>query len=405
MIKKINTKYLRRGMYIHDLNCSWLNHPFYGSSMEVKDDETVEKILKYGISEVYIDTDKGLDVIETSLKQALKKQTHEELAKIAERKLERNLKISINEEMIKARKIKTETVKTIKNVMNDAKLGKPIERGKVERDVDAIADSIFRNQDALIGLGRLRSVNEYTYCHSMSVCILMVSFAKHLGFEENLIKEIGIGAILHDVGTSKIPPEILNKKSTLTENEYEIIKKHVQYGKEIMEQTTGISDISIVTAYEHHERMDGSGYPNGLKGDDISILGQAMGIVDVYDALTTKRSFRGKIHPTEALRMIYGWGEARFNSTLVQEFIRCIGIYPVGTLVGLESGLLGVIINHCEKDMLKPIVRIVYNTKNNSYISMPYDIDLSKEDGKGGGDRIINYESPEEWNLQPEMYL
>ncbi len=115
-------------MYIHDLNCSWLNHPFYGSSMEVKDDETVEKILKYGIREVYIDTDKGLDVIEPSLKQALKKQTHEELTKIAEKKLERSLKISVNEEMVKAKKIKAETIKTIKNIMNDVKQGKPIER-------------------------------------------------------------------------------------------------------------------------------------------------------------------------------------------------------------------------------------------------------------------------------------
>ena len=123
------------------------------------------------------------------------------------------------------------------------------------------------------------------------------------------------------------------------------------------------------------------------------------------DAITTKRSFRGKMHPTEALRMIYGWGGTRFNASLIQEFIRCMGIYPVGTLVGLESGLPGVVVNHGEPDMLKPVVRAVYNINNNSYISMPYDIDLSKEDGKGGEDRIINYESPEECDLQPEMYL
>ena len=111
------------------------------------------------------------------------------------------------------------------------------------------------------------------------------------------------------------------------------------------------------------------------------------------------------MHPTEALRMIYGWGGTRFNASLIQEFIRCMGIYPVGTLVGLESGLPGVVVNHGEPDMLKPVVRAVYNINNNSYISMPYDIDLSKEDGKGGEDRIINYESPEECDLQPEMYL
>ncbi|UCH81032.1 MAG: HD-GYP domain-containing protein [Nitrospiraceae bacterium] len=403
MIKKISTKYLRAGMYIKDLNCSWLNHPFFGSSLKVRDDETVEKILKYGIREVYIDTDKGLDVIETSLKQELKKQTHEELTKIAERKLERNLKITVNKEIVKARKIKTETIRTIKKIMNDVKLGKPLERSMVEKDVDSITESVFRNEDALMGLGRLRKINEYTYSHSMSVCVLMVSFTKHLGFEESLIREIGIGAILHDVGTSRIPADILKKKSTLTDEEYEMIKKHVQYGREIMEQTAGMSDISIITAYEHHERLDGSGYPNNLKGDEISILGQAMGIVDVYDALTTKRSYRGRTQPTEALRMIYGWGGTRFNFSLVQEFIRCIGIYPVGTLVSLESGLLGVVINHGEEDMLKPVVRIIYNTKNEKYITMPYDLDLADE-GENG-DRIVNYESPDKWNLQPEVYL
>jgi len=175
--------------------------------------------------------------------------------------------------------------------------------------------------------------------------------------------------------------------------------------REILEETDGVTETAIITAYHHHERLDGSGYPHGLKADKISYSGQALAIVDVYDSLTTKKCYRRKIPPTQALEMIYEWSERQFNRELVQKFIRCIGIYPVGSLVRLESGLIGVVIDHCEDNLLQPVVRAIYNRKTDRYIPVPYDIDLSQPQGSGGRERILSYEFQEELNIQPEMYL
>ncbi|GBD96841.1 MAG TPA: HD-GYP domain-containing protein [Nitrospirae bacterium] len=405
MIKKIRTARLKPEMYIHDINCGWLDHPFLGRSFKVENDEMVDKIVKYGIREVYIDTDLGPDDADALTKEEVERDIHEKLHEIVEKKPEEIRHVSFNEEILNAKKIKKETIEAVQKIMNDIKLGGQIEKEAVGGLVGNIINSVFRNQDALIALGRLRKTDEYVYNHSMSVCVLMSSFAKHLGVDSGLIRQIGIGAMLHDIGTTKIPVKILSKKTALSEAEYEKIKKHVSFGRMLLERTEGITEVSIITASQHHERLDGSGYPNGLKGGEISRYGQAIAIVDVYDALTTKRCYKRKIPPTEALKMMFEWGGLQFNKELIEKFIRCVGIYPVGSLVRLESGLLGVVVNHSEESLLKPVVRIVYNTARESNIAIPYDVDLSKPLGKGGADRIISYESPEKWDILTEVYL
>jgi HD-GYP domain-containing protein (c-di-GMP phosphodiesterase class II) len=393
-------------MFIHDLNCSWIKHPFFGSGRNIKidSDQIVEKIINHGIPEVYIDTELGLDVGDAPTQEEIEREIQEKIVKAIEKVPETGSLVSVEEEILNARKIKQETVHTVQRIMDDVTSGGQIKSEKVKHLVDDIVNSVFRNQDALIGLGRLRKINDYLYNHSMSVCVLMTTFCRNLGFDTRAIKEIGIGAMLHDIGISKIPTSILNKKSALTDEEYEKIKEHVQHGRTLLEQTEGITETSLTAAYQHHERLDGSGYPNALKGDEITQYGQAMAIVDVYDALTTKRCNKRKIQPTEALKMLYEW-DGQFNSDLVQKFIRCIGIYPVGSLVLLESGLLAVVVNHGEENALKPIVRAAYDTKTESTIVTPYDIDLAKPSGKGGGDRIESYASPEQWDIQPDRYL
>ncbi len=371
----------------------------------IKDAATIQKIIDYGIEEVYINTDYGLDVPDTSTKDKSRHDTAEESDSGPGKKPAGTKPVPLNEEIVRAKKIKDETMKTMKTVLDDVKLGKPLEKERIEQDVAAITESVLRNKDALIGLGRLRNIHEYTYGHSLSVCILMVAFARYLGFDSRFIQELGIGALLHDIGTIHISPQIVNKNTKLSEAEYETIKRHVEYGWDILEKTSGMGEISMKMAYQHHERLDGTGYPNGLKSDEISLHVQALGIVDVYDAVTTKKRYRASYQPTEALKMLYKWGGTRFDSSLVKKFIRCIGIFPAGSLVSLESGLLGVVINQGTDDLLKPTVRIVMNINNNRVIGMPYDIDLSKQEGRGSRDRIMSYESPEKWSLQPEMYL
>ncbi len=417
MVKKIRTDQLKPGMYVHDLNCSWMDHPFLGSSLKVKDNDIIEKIVSLGICEVYIDTVKGLDVCEKSAKEECEPAERIEHEKYKPRKenepihegnkiIFENIKpVPVSSEIIKAKKIRDESILTVRKVMNDIKSGNQIDRETVLHTVDDILISILRNNSALTGLRRLRKTDEYLYGHSINVCTLMVSFGKYLGFDPQLLREVGIGALLHDIGTMKVPSEILNSKTELTDDEFATIKRHVEYGRQILEETEGVTETAIITAYHHHERLDGSGYPHGLKGDKISYTGQAIAIVDVYDSLTTKRCYRRKIPPTQALEMIYEWSEKQFSRELVQKFIRCIGIYPVGSLVRLESGLIGVVIDHCEDNLLQPVVRAIYNRKTDRYITVPYDIDLSQPQASGPRERIISYESQEELNIQPDAYL
>jgi putative nucleotidyltransferase with HDIG domain len=442
MKKKVKVDQLKPGMFICDFNCGWLKHPFLSSSLKVKNEKIVEKIVKSGIREVFIDTDKGLDVacapaeeevrqeiqtepqtlIEPEIRESDLASVQEETAKakrtekdvnIAVQEIKEDLRlgkqletgsdsVSVQEELVEAKEIKKEAKQTVQKVMEDIRLGKQIEMEKVDNVVNKMVDSIFRNKDALTSLGRIKTVDEYTFFHSISVSVLMITFSKYIGFDYELVKTIGIGGLLHDVGKMQVPVEILTKQGRLSEDEYAKIKEHVKHSYNIIEQIPGINEASIYVAAHHHERLDGTGYPYGLKGEQISIFGQMAAIADVYDAMTSDRCYQKGILPTEVLRKLFEWSEFHFNRDLVQQFIRCVGIYPVGTLVRLTSGLLGVILNHDEINLLYPVVRIVFDTKKEKHIT-PYDVDLSQSSDNGGADRVICHEIPDKWCIKPEM--
>lgn len=199
----------------------------------------------------------------------------------------------------------------------------------------------------------------------------------------------------------KVPDRILNKPGKLSESEFEIMKSHVDHGRRILGKTLGLSPISISIAAEHHERYDGSGYPQMLKGDEISLYGRMASIVDVYDALTSKRIYHNGIEPAEALKKLLEWSDYHFNTLLVHSFIRNIGIYPVGTLVRLESGSLAVVVEQHHEDLLHPKVRVIFNCNSLSY-TPPRDIELAKP---GCMDRIISFEAPSRWHINPHRFL
>lgn len=404
MIKKIRAEQLKPGMFIHDFNCSWLCTPFFQNKIKIKDEKTIEKIIKYGIHEVYIDSERGSDVINAQTEEDVKQEIQTEIDKVIEPKLEIKNLVTVQEELVLAKAVKKEAKQVAQNIMNDVKLGKQINTEKADHIIEKMVDSIFRNDQALVGLSRIKQTDEYTFMHSISVSVLMISFSKSLNFSRDLIKEVGIGALLHDIGKMKIPLEVLNKPGSLSNEELEKVKEHVVYSENILSQTPGIASSSILVAAEHHERCDGSGYPKGKKGEDISRYGQMAAIVDVYDAITSDRCYRTRREPTETLRKIFEWSKFHFNEKLVHSFIRCIGIYPVGTLIRLESDFLGIVLDQGENSLLHPIVRVVYDVNKGQFIT-PNDIDLAKPTGTGDEDRIISHESPSKWNIQPQDYL
>jgi len=292
----------------------------------------------------------------------------------------------------------------VRTVMQDARLGKAVELDAVGAVVQNITESILRNAGALLGLLQIKNKDDYTFLHSVSVCTLLVAFCRSRNLDDEHIYQAGIGGLLHDTGKALVPDAILNKVGRLTDDEFAIIKRHPRDGHDILLRTPGIGAIPLDITLHHHERRDGSGYPDAQAGGAISELAQMAAIVDVYDAITSERCYHKGMPAAEALRKLYEWSKFHFDPALVQEFMRCVGIYPVGTLVLLESGRLGVVVEPHETSLLTPKVNVFFHTRQQRYIK-PETVDLSRPVGFGGGDRIVRHESAEKWQVEPLRFM
>ena len=402
MLKKIDSSQLRVGMAIHDLDCGWMEHPFVRARFVLSSEDEIRKITSAGIRNVVIDCSKGLDVEAPTLAEAQAK-TEAEVTAIAAR-LVKPVRTTLGDEMQRAIGIRRQAVHLVRTVMQDARLGKAVQMENVAPVVEHITESILRNSGALLSLMRIKTKDDYTFLHSVSVCTLLVAFCRSRGMDEETTYQAGVGGLLHDTGKALVPDAILNKPGRLTDEEFAIIKKHPRDGYDLLRQTPGIGAIPLDITLHHHERRDGSGYPEMQNEADISELAQMAAIVDVYDAITSDRCYHKGMSAAEALRKIYEWSKFHFNPILVQEFMRCVGIYPVGTMVMLQSGRLGVVVEPHETNLLTPKVNVFFNTKSETYIR-PQLVDLSRALGLGGGDKIMSHESPDKWRVDPDKVL
>jgi len=222
-----------------------------------------------------------------------------------------------------------------------------------------MAQSIIRNPDAMICLSQLKMKDEYTALHSLRVSILALVFGRHLGFDEEQLNLLGLGALLHDIGKMKVPNDILNKPGRLTEQEFDIMRSHVPEGVKILEATSDVPSIAIDVARFHHERTAGGGYAKGLKGEQISHFGRIGGIVDCYDAITSDRVYHQGMSSHGALKKMYEWRHKDFDPNLIEQFIQCMGIYPIGSLVEMNTGSIGVVATINRERRLKPHVVMI----------------------------------------------
>lgn len=403
VIKKVPVDGLKPGMFIHDLNCGWMDHPFLRPRFALRSDREIESIAEAGLREVYIDTALGLDASDAPTREEVAAEVHEEMRRLAGQAAG-PARISAREELVRARRVHAEANRLVRNLLHDVRLGKQVQVEQAEPMVSKITASILCNNGALLSLTRIKSKDGYTFEHSVSVCALMVAFSRGLGLAASAIHEAGIGGLLHDAGKMRTPDEVLNKPGSLSDEEFAIMRHHVVAGRAILQTTPGISGIALDVAVQHHERYDGSGYPQRLRGKEISFYGQMAAIVDVYDAITSDRVYHKALAPTDALRKIFEWSRFHFKPELVHAFTRTVGIYPVGTLVLLESGRLAVVVEQREESLLQPLVRAFYDTRRGSHLN-PEDIDLSRPMGHGGADRILGHELPEKWRLDPMKFL
>jgi putative nucleotidyltransferase with HDIG domain len=406
MLKKVTVSQLREGMYIHELCSSWISSPFWQKSFLIDHEDTLLKIQKSSVKEAYIDTSKGLDVHEEVPVVVIESSPPEVSQEpVAAKKIPMEkakdfsaiAKTSFASEVGRAAEIVDQSKAAVCTMFNEARMGKAIEAEQAMPLVEEIACSVMRNPSALIGLARLKTADDYTYMHSVAVCALMIALSRQLNLNDEQTREAGLAGLLHDIGKMSVPLTILNKPGRLTDDEFVSVKSHPKAGYEMLKEAQGVGEIALDVCLHHHEKMDGSGYPKGLKGDQLSIYAKMGAVCDVYDAITSNRPYKSGWCPAESLRKMSEWAGGHFDEVVFQAFIRSIGIYPVGTLVQLQSGRLAVVIEQqVGKSLLHPKVRVFFSTKSNTYIT-PILLDLA---GPGLQDKIISREEASSWGIK-----
>ncbi|MEB0138350.1 MULTISPECIES: HD-GYP domain-containing protein [unclassified Undibacterium] len=396
MLKKIEISQLRTGMYVQELCGSWIDTPFWKKSFVLTEANELMEIQKSKIRQAWIDTSKGLDVYQAPTPAAVvMPEPPAEAPKVAAPRTV--APVSMDEELGRASMIVSKTKDAVCSMFSEARMGKAVDVGNAQEMVEEIADSVMRNPGALIGLARLKTKDDYTYMHSIAVCALMVALSKQLGLSEVAVREAGLAGLLHDIGKMMVSDDILNKPGKLTDAEFTSVKEHPAAGHKMLLEAQGVSEAALDVCLHHHEKMDGSGYPEGLRGEQISLLARMGAVCDVYDAITSNRPYKQGWCPAESLRKMAEWSKGHFDEKVFQAFVKSIGIYPVGTLVRLESGRLGVVVEQqIGKSLLAPKVRVFFSIKSMGYI-VPELLDLA---GPGLQDKIANREDAVKWGLK-----
>ena len=398
MLKKITIADLRVGMYIHEFCGGWMDHPFWRSKFAVKNPSDLAKVRDSGVKELWIDTDMGADVpveVRTESERTVASEVDQMLSAAESVMAPLAQQIEFDQEVKRAFKICNKAKDAVVSMFQEVRMGNAIDADAAGELVDEISSSVSRNPGALISLARLKTADEYTFMHSVAVCALMVSLARQLGQDEKTTRELGLAGLLHDLGKAMMPPDVLNKPGKLTDEEFDIMRGHPGEGHRLLVEGKAVGDIVLDVCRHHHEKVDGSGYPDHLKGDQISLYAKMGAVCDVYDAITSNRPYKAGWDPAESIRKMTEWSKGHFDERVFQAFVRSIGIYPAGSLVRLDSGRLGVVVEQSQKSLLLPVVKGFFSSKAQTYIK-PELIDLSQP---GVMDRIASHEDPAKWGL------
>lgn len=374
MIKRIPVFELKLGMLVQELHGSWLKHPFWKTKFLLEDAEDLMLLKTCGIAEVSIDVDKSISEPGQLPRSEIKPEARTQPAARPPKSSPKGSLFRLQEEAARAQELCNQSKKAVADMFREARMGKAISMDTAHEVVDQITASVERHPRALITLARLKTADDYTYMHSVAVCAMMIALAKEIGMSARQIRLAGAAGLLHDVGKMAVPDLILNKPGSCTDSEFGIIKSHPVKGAEILALAGGVESEVIDVCLHHHEKIDGSGYPHGLKQEQISQL--------------------ARMGPAEFIQRMAQW-KGHFAADLLKAFIKATGIYPVGSLVRLSSQRLAVVIEQNEGQMLKPKVKAFFSLRSNLPIAQLV-IDLS---APGIDDRIESCEPFEKWSF------
>ena len=366
---KVTPDYLTQGMYVVELDRPWLDSPFLFQGFLINDEELLEEV-KTVCDFVFVD----IELSDPSLKGQLEILKDRPPPRVIITKEAPKAKDSDEadhkdyiEKLRQSRITIDNTTKYINQALDDARLGASIDTKKAKQLVNDLTDQVMASSHALVWLTFLKSRDEYTANHCVNVCVLAISFGRCLGLSKEQLNLVGLGGLLHDLGKMQTPDEILNKPAKLTPEEFEIMKQHPELGFKLLKDEKDLSMEVLDIVLHHHERRNGYGYPDELPEHKIPLLTQIVSIVDVYDAITSDRCYHDGMTPYDALNNIYKWAEKDFNQELVESLIKCLGIYPIGTLIELDNGLVGVVISTNKSTRLRPMVMLILDKNKHPF--------------------------------------
>ncbi|WP_323809995.1 HD-GYP domain-containing protein [Sphingobium baderi] len=419
MLKRIKTDEVKLGMFLHKMEGSWFSHPFWRSKMLLDDPDRLEELKASKVEWVQIDTARGIDPApaeapaprsfhpaEKDVNERLFGRTSAQGVTIMRRAPARpssvppsfdplsKERLPLQAEMAHANKLARKSSRAMKKVFDDARLGKAIKLNRLQPMIEEISSSIQRNPHAFMAVTRLKNTSEYLYMHSLSVCALMISLAQQLRLGPDQVQEAGLAGLLMDVGMGHVPQETWDKGAPLTPEEWDVVKSHTTLAHEFLTLGGEMPGTVLDVCLHHHERMDGSGYPHGLAGDQISLFSRMAAICDTYDAMTSDRVHRQGQDPAGALLNI-DRANTLYDPEVFAAFQQAVGIYPIGSLVRLRNHRLAIVVDQNRDDLTLPKVRPFYSLQTRSFENAA-DIDLSR---CFGSDQIVARETPEAWNI------
>jgi putative nucleotidyltransferase with HDIG domain len=390
MLKKIPIEHIRLGMHLQAFCGAWLEHPFWRTKFILTDPADIALIRESSIKEVWIDIAKGHDIF---VEPGTPEESFETAETLPPPTPPVQEKTTFADEVKRASRIVEKGREAVVSMFQEARMGKAIEAEAAAPLVEEISNSVMRNPGALISLARLKTADDYTFMHSVAVCALMIALARQLGLDDKQTREAGMAGLLHDLGKAVMPMDVLNKPGKLTDAEFATVKTHPREGYKLLRQSKGLSEAILDVCLHHHEKVDGSGYPEGLTGETMTLFAKMGAICDVYDAITSNRPYKAGWDPAESIKRMAEW-KGHFDPAIFQAFVKSLGIYPVGSLVRLHSGKLAVVIEQGEKSLLSPKVKVFFSTRSQAYLK-PEVIDLARSPEK-----ISGREDAQTWGIK-----